>query len=149
MTIYTTVVNMIKINPYLNFAGTTEEAFQFYKSVFGGEFSLLMRFKETPDGGKAPEADREKIMHVSLPVGNVVLMATDMLESMGQKLVAGNNFSLMISTESEEEADQLFQKLSAGGTIGMPLEKTFWGAYFGTCTDKFGMQWMVSYEYKK
>jgi PhnB protein len=139
---------MPAINSYLNFQGNTEEAFNFYKSVFGGEFKMLQRFKETPFGEQMSEADKEKIMHIALPVGNTMLMATDTLESMGQKLTVGNNVSLAIETNSEEESEKLFKGLSEGGEITMPLEKTFWNAYFGMCNDKFGIQWMVNYDYK-
>lgn len=141
---------MATINPYLNFMGNTEEAFNFYKSVFGGEFLTLQRFKDTPEAGKMPASDGEKIMHVALPIGKGnILMATDALESMGQKLSVGDNFSISISAESEEEATKLYNALSAGGKIEMPLEKAFWGAYFGMFKDKFGIQWMVSYDYKQ
>src|SRR2546423_2464573 len=117
---------MTTVNPYLNFNGNTEEAFNFYKSVFGGEFIVLQRFKDTPEGDKMSAGDREKIMHVALPIGQgTVLMATDALESMGQKLTVGNNFYLTIGPESEEEADKLFKTLSAGGQITMPLAKAF------------------------
>ncbi|BAV08346.1 PhnB protein [Filimonas lacunae] len=145
---------MATINPYLNFPGNTEEAFNFYKSVFGGEFLALQRFKDAP--ADAPgcsdmsKADGEKIMHIALPIGKSnVLMATDALESMGQKLEAGNNFTLSLFTESEEETERLFNGLSAGGTIQMPLEKTFWGAYFGMFIDKFGMRWNINYDLPK
>jgi PhnB protein len=141
---------MRTINPYLSFNGNTEEAFNFYKSVFGGDFAMLQRFKDTPEAGRVPAADKEKIMHVALPIGKGnVLMATDALESMGHKLHAGNNFSIAISTESKAEADTLYRKLSAGGKIEMPLGDTFWGAYFGMFADKFGIQWMVSYDYNQ
>lgn len=137
---------MAAINIYLNFKGTTEEAFNFYKSVFGGEFSALQRFKDTPEAGKLPAHEQDKIMHVSLPIGQgILLMATDALESMGQTLTIGNNFHISITAESEEEANMLFDKLSADGNVYMPLEKAFWGEYFGMLTDKFGVQWMVSY----
>ncbi len=137
---------MLKINPYLNFAGNTEDAFKFYKSVFGGEFAMLQRFKDTPEAGRVPEQEKEKIMHVSLPVGEATtLMATDALESMGHKLSVGNNIQLSIEAESKNEVDKLFKGLSAGGKVTMPLADTFWGAYFGMVTDKFGVQWMVSY----
>lgn len=141
---------MATINPYLNFPGNTEEAFNFYKSVFGGEFTFLQRFKETPEAGNVPANEQDKIMHIALPIGEGnTLMATDALESMGQRLTAGNNFSIAIQAESEEEADKLFNRLSAGGQVTMPLEKVFWGAYFGMCTDKFGIQWMVNYDYNQ
>ena len=141
---------MATINPYLNFDGNTEEAFNFYKSVFGGEFMALMRWKDAPEADKLPAGDREKVMHVSLPIwkGNV-LMATDACKSMGRTLTVCNNFYISISPESEEEADRLFNGLSAGGQVTMPLHKAFWGAYFGMFTDKFGIQWMVNYDYNQ
>jgi len=134
------------INPYLNFPGTTEEAFNFYKSVFGGEFSMLQRFGDTPNCDNIPESERNKIMHVSLPISNgYVLMATDATESMGFKLNVGNNSYICISPDSKEEATRLFNGLSAGGNIEMPLQDMFWGAYYGSFTDKFGIKWMVNY----
>ncbi len=137
---------MFKLNPYLNFPGNTEEAFNFYKSVFGGEFTMLQRFKEIPGGTEMAPEDQDKLMHVSLPIGEgTVLMGTDALESMGQKLTMGNNFSLSLHPDSKEEADRIFQALSEGGTVDMPLADAFWGAYFGMLTDKFGMKWMVNY----
>ncbi len=132
------------INPYLNFNGNTEDAFNFYKSVFGGEFAILQRFKDVSDGDKMPAEVQNKIMHVSLPIGNTILMASDSLEALGQKLSVGNNFYISISTESRGETDRLFNALSAGGEIEMPLEKQFWGAYFGVFKDKFGIQWMLN-----
>lgn len=137
---------MISINPYLNFAGNTEEAFKFYRSVFGGEFATIQRFKDTPEAGRVPDRDRERIMHVSLPVGKGnSLMATDALESMGHTVKFGNNISLSVETDSKEETERLFKGLSAGGTVTQPLQNTFWGAYFGMVSDKYGVQWMVSY----
>jgi PhnB protein len=141
---------MATINPYLNFNGNTEEAFNFYRSVFGGEFTTLQRFKDTPEADRVPASDKEKIMHVSLPIGKGnVLMATDALESMGHALTVGNNFSIAVNAESEEEADKLFSELSAGGQVTMPLQKAFRGAYFGMLADKFGIQWMVNYDYNQ
>jgi PhnB protein len=138
---------MAIVNPYLNFSGNTEEAFNFYKSVFGTEFSALVRFKDSPAGDKMPADVQEKIMHMALPVGNGnTLMATDMIESMGQILKPGNNFSLSITPESEEEAHKFFYGLSAGGNIESPFKKEFWGAYFGMFTDKFGIRWMINYD---
>lgn len=140
---------MAKINPYLNFLGNTEEAFNFYKSVFGGEFSALMRFKDVPaemcEGAKIAEHEREKIMHIALPIsdGNV-LMATDGLESMSENFEVGNNISLSINVDSKEETDRLYAKLSEGGSYQMPPADAFWGAYFGMCVDKFGVRWMFS-----
>lgn len=141
---------MATFHPYLNFNGYTEEAFRFYKSVFGGEFSVLQRNDSIPAAYSVPESDRNKMMHIALPVGNgTVLMGTDILESMGHTLKVGNNFSISLITESEAEADKLFNGLSAGGQVTMPLEKTFWGSYFGMLTDQFGIQWMVSYDYPR
>ncbi|MEO7384454.1 MAG: VOC family protein [Novosphingobium sp.] len=139
---------MTIVNPYLSFDGNCEEAFNFYKSVFGGEFLRIVRFKDVPSEQSMPEAEREKIMHVALPIGQgtTVLMASDKPAAYGQ-LKMGNNFSISINTESEEEATNLFNGLSAGGQIIMPLYKAFWNAYFGMFTDKFGIQWMVNYDY--
>jgi PhnB protein len=137
---------MTMINPYLNYKGTAEEAFTFYKSVFGGEFSSVQRFKDTPEADKIPAAERDKIMHIALPIGKgVTLMATDALESMGQKLSVGNNFYLSINVDSKQEADRVFNGLSKGGRVEMPMQKMFWGEYFGMFADKFGVQWMVSF----
>ena len=141
---------MPAINPYLNFNDKTEEAFNFYKSVFGGEFQMLMRFKDTPPEHRmsASNKEDEKIMHVSLPVGNNMLMGSDTPEAYG-KVTAGTNMSISISVDSEAEADRIFNGLSAGGQATMPLAKAFWGSYFGMLTDKFGVQWMVSYDYNR
>jgi len=139
---------MVSINPYLNFLGNTEEAFNFYKSVFGGEFTTFQRFRDIPGSETMPAGDLDKIMHVSLPIGNGhVLMATDALESAGHKLTVGNNINISINVDSEQEADHIFNGLSAGGKIEMAMEKTFWGAYFGMFEDKFGIKWMVNYDY--
>ena len=136
---------MTTINPYLNFPGTTEEAFNFYKSVIGGEIVMTMRFSDMPDD-KTPENEKHKICHMSLQLpGGTMLMATDTLESLGQKLTAGNNFYLSIGVESAAEADQIFAAFSAGGKVEMPMENMFWGDYFGIVADKFGTQWMISY----
>ena len=138
---------MAIVNPYLNFAGNTEEAFNFYKTVFGTEISRVVRFKDGPGGDKVPAEYTEKIMHISMPCGNGnTLMATDMIEAMGHTLKPGNNFSLSLSPGSEEEALQLFNGLSAGGTIEAPFKKEFWGGYFGMFSDKFGIRWMINYE---
>jgi PhnB protein len=137
---------MATFNTYLNFNGNTEDAFNFYKSVFGGEFATLMRFKDTPEAGKLSPADQDKIMHVALPLSNGnLLMGTDVVESIGQKLEMGNNMHISIDTSSENEATDLFAKLSDGATIKLPMGKMFWGSHFGMLNDKFGVQWMVSY----
>lgn len=146
---------MATINPYLNFNGNAEEAFNFYKSVFGGKFAAVMRFGDVSetegcDGMKVAENDLNKIMHIALPIGNGdVLMATDAIGSTAEKLIAGNNFSISVTAASKTEADRLFNGLSEGGKVEMPLADTFWGAYFGLLTDKFGIQWMVNYDYKQ
>ncbi len=138
---------MTHFNPYLNFNGNTEEAMNFYRSVFGTEFTALHRFKDSPGFEKMPKHEQDKIMHASLPLTkNNVLMATDVLGSMGQKLTMGNNFYICLHTESEKETEKLFLGLSAGGKIEMPLNQTFWGAYCGMCRDKFGVQWMITYQ---
>ena len=135
---------MATVNTYLNFNGNTEEAFNFYKSVFGGEFTTLQRFKDIPDTDKMPADEGNKVMHVALPIGGNVLMGTDVSSSM-PKVVFGTNSSISIDAAGKEEADKLFNGLSAGGNVAMPLEKMFWGAYFGFFIDKFGVQWMVNY----
>ncbi len=137
---------MATMNPYLNFLGNTEEAFIFYKSVFGGEFSVLQRFSDTPYGAEMPEADRDKIMHIALTIGpGHELMATDALESMGHTLIVGNNVYITLNPDSKEEADKFFSGLSVGGKIEMELQDTFWGAYYGSFADQFGVQWMINY----
>ncbi|MCW3122234.1 MAG: hypothetical protein JWQ38_1726 [Flavipsychrobacter sp.] len=137
---------MAAVNIYLNFMGNTEDVFNFYRSVFGGEFSMFQRFSDTPHGAQMPEGDRDKVMHVTLPIdSNTRLMGTDVIESMGQKLTMGTNFSICIDPASLDEGKKLFNGLAEGGNVVMPLEKMFWGAYFGQVTDKFGIQWMVNY----
>jgi PhnB protein len=141
---------MASVNPYLTFNGNCEEAFNFYKSVFGGEIPFMGRFKDMPSEHPIPESEGNKIMHVALPIGQgTVLMGSDSSEAFGNATVIGNNFSISINAESEEEATKLFNGLSAGGKVTMPLNKTFWGAFFGMFTDKFGIQWMVNYDYNQ
>jgi len=138
---------MTKLNPYLNFAGNTEEAFNFYKSIFGGEFTSVVRFKDMPVAGvQIPKKDENRIMHIGLPIGkDHVLMGTDTLESLGQRLVQGNNVHISVHPESKGEADRIFAALSRGGTIEMPIADQVWGDYYGSVKDKFGVQWMVNY----
>lgn len=137
---------MIKLETYLNFNGNTEEAFEFYKSVFGGNFSSLVRFRDMPmDGVTIPEADAGKIMHISLPVGKNSLMASDSIESLGMKLNQGNNVYIFIAPDNKEEADRIFAALSAGGVIEMPMADQPWGYYFGSFRDKYGFKWMFQY----
>lgn len=137
----------MRVNPYLNFAGTTEEAFTFYKSIFGGEFTMVQRFKDVadlPNKAQMSEADLNKIMHIALPIGANTLMATDTLTSMGQTLTVGNNLSLSLHPDTKEEADRLYGALSASGKAEMPMTDMFWGDYWGLLTDKFGIQWMIN-----
>jgi PhnB protein len=134
---------MPSINPYLNFAGNTEEAFNFYKSVFGGEFAMLQRFGEAPN---VPSQLKDKIMHVSLPIGSNILMGTDACEEMGFNVTQGNNFYICIGPDNKEHADKLFNALAEGGKINTPLQDMFWGAYYGDLTDKYGVKWMVNYQ---
>ena len=138
---------MATTNVYLNFNGNCEEAFNFYKSVFGGDFGYLGRFGEMPESNdyKVPEADKNKIMHVSLAIGNSILMGSDTGEEYGKSFVQGNNFSVSVTAASKKEADELFAGLAAGGQVTMPMNDTFWGDYFGMLTDKFGINWMISF----
>lgn len=142
---------MKSINPYLNFPGNTEEAFNFYKKVFGGDFiGGVIRFKDAPGSEDLNEKDKSKVMHIALPMGKGnMLMATDALESMGFKIKFGNNFYISIITDSKEEADKIFNGLSEGGKVEVPMKDEFWGDYFGMITDKFGVQWMINYTYPK
>ena len=143
---------MTTVNVYLTFKGNCEEAFNFYKSVFGGEFPYVGRFKEMPpmDGCSVPEEDLEKIMHMSLPISaETMIMGSDSSEAFGQVTTIGNNFSISITTDSKEEADRLFNGLSEGGKVTMPMDVTFWGDYFGMFTDKFNINWIISYPTKQ
>lgn len=140
---------MAQVNPYITFNGNCEEAFNFYKSVFGGDFPYAGKFKDMPSEYPIEEADKEKIMHISLPIGNTVLMGSDAAGGFCGDFKEGNNITVSINTESEEEATRVFNGLSAGGKVTMPLDKTFWGAYFGMFTDKFGINWMVNYDYQQ
>ncbi len=138
---------MISINPYLNFAGNTAAAMRFYKSVFGVEFTAFHHFYDSPGHEKMPKHEQGMVMHASLPMGKYnALMATDALESMGMTLTMGNNFHICVNTENEAETERYFNALSEGGKIEMPLNNTFWGAYCGMCRDKFGVQWMITYQ---
>jgi PhnB protein len=138
---------MTKLHAYLNFPGNAEEALGFYKSVFGGEFSSLVRFKDMPmEGVTIPKEDEDKIMHITLPIGDDdALMASDALESLGQQLVPGNNLYVSVHPTSREEADRIFTALSAGAEIEMPIADQVWGDYFGSLKDKFGVGWMVNH----
>ena len=140
---------MALINPYINFNGNAEEAFTFYKSVFGGEFAKIMRFKDFSGPGFAvTEKEANKIMYIALPIGKNLLMANDVPEILGQVNENEHRSKISISAESKEEADKLFNGLSAGGQIEMPIEESPWGSYFGMFRDKFGIEWMVDFDPK-
>jgi PhnB protein len=138
---------MANINPHINFNGNAEEAFNFYKSVFGGEFEKVVRFKDLASP-EFPVAEKEanKIMHIALPIGNCYLMANDVPEIMGRTNENENRSKIVISTESKEEADKLFTGLSAGGQIEVPMANSPWGSYFGMFRDKYGIEWMVDFD---
>ena len=136
---------MPKLNSYLNFDGTAEAAFNFYKSVFGGEFSGVHKMGDAPGTENFSEESKNKIMHISLPIGQDLLMASDIFLEMGQKLIKGNTNYVSIFPDSREEAKELFDRLSEGGTVEMPIEDQFWGDYYGSFIDKFGIGWMINY----
>jgi PhnB protein len=138
---------MAEINPHINFNGNAEEAFTFYKSVFGGEFSKIMRFKDLASA-EFPVAEHEanKIMHIALPIGNSILMANDVPEILGRTNENENRSKIVISAESKEEADHLYTGLSSGGQIEMPIQDSPWGTYFGMFRDKYGIEWMIDFE---
>jgi PhnB protein len=131
-------------NPYLNFPGNTEEAFNFYRSVFGGEFLQVIRFRDFDDNPMGiPEHELDKIAHIALPLGQNILMATDVVGSWS--MTAGTNFYIALEVETDDEADRVFNALSDGGRVEMALQKTEWAQRYGTCADRFGVQWMVSH----
>ena len=145
---------MKRVSTYLNFPRNTEEAFLFYQSIFGGEFTRggIARFKDippSPDSQPISKEDLNLVMHVELPIyGGHVIMGTDAPESMGFKVSIGNNVHINLETETKEETNKLFKALSTGGKVTMELQEMFWGAYFGSCIDKFGVQWMFNCETK-
>lgn len=138
---------MATMNPYLNFDGTAEAAFIFYKSVFGGDFTEFHKMGEAPGTEQLPEDEKQRLMHIALPINeHTTLMASDIIPSAGHVLQEGNNVHISLHPTSREEADRLFNGLSAGGVVEMPLQDTFWGAYYGNFKDKFGINWMVNYQ---
>ncbi|MXV50076.1 VOC family protein [Pedobacter sp. HMF7647] len=138
---------MANINPHINFNGNAEEAFNFYKSVFGGEFAKIMRFKDLVNAGfPVAENEANKIMHIALPIGKTFLMANDVPEILGRTNENENRSKIVISAESKEEADKLFNGLSAGGQIEMPISDSPWGTYFGMFRDKYGIEWMIDFD---
>lgn len=144
---------MAKVNTYLLFDGQCKEAFDFYKVAFGKEFSDVNTFGEMPPQEGAPELPEEiknRIMHISLPISaETILMGSDTMPGMGPSVIIGDNFSISVVVDSKEEADDLFAKLSEDGKVTMPLEVTFWNAYFGMFIDKFGVNWMINYDLPK
>lgn len=134
----------------MNFDGTAEEAFEFYKSVFGGEFTGLHKMGDAPGTENLPDNEKNRVMHVSLPIdAYTTLMASDIIPSAGHSLNQGNNVHISLHPESREEAERLFNGLSAGGKVEMPLQDTFWGAYYGNFQDKYGINWMVNYDHQQ
>ena len=134
------------MHPYLNFDGQAEEAFNFYKSVFGGEFSFFAKMGDTPESDKLTDEEKNRVMHVALPINeHTTLMASDCVPSAGHVFKEGNNMYINLNADSRQEADRLFNGLSAGGTIEMPMDDMFWGDYFGSFKDRFGIQWMVNF----
>ncbi len=138
---------MALINPHINFNGNAEEAFTFYKSIFGGEFANIIRFKDisTPENPIA-ESEANKIMHIALPIGNNILMGNDVPSFMGQVNENENRSKIAVIAESREEADKLFSGLSVGGNVEVPISDSFGGAYFGMFRDKFGIEWIINFE---
>ena len=134
------------LNTYLHFNGNCREAFEFYRSVFCGEFAFMLTFREGPEGMGITDEEMDNIMHVSYPIGSSVLMGSDTPSAFGPPTVMGNNFSVSYSTESREQTDDLFARISEGGNVTMPLQDMFWGSYFGSCTDKFGINWQFNFE---
>ena len=140
---------MTTVNTYLTFNGNCEKAFNFYKSVFGGEFRHIGKFSDMPADPNCkpmPKEELNRIMHVSFPIGNTVLMGSDTGGEWASNFKQGTNFSVSINTDSQKEADRLFSELSKNGQVIMPMNKTFWDSYFGMFTDQFGIQWMVSFD---
>ena len=144
---------MASVGTYLNFSNETEEVFNYYKSIFGGEFvGGISRFSDVPpseDMPPLPEEEKKLVMHVALPIlGGHMLMGSDAPASMGFKVNKGNNVYINVSPDSREETKRLFTALSEGGSVEMDLQDMFWGAYYGSCTDKYGVHWMVNFENK-
>ena len=138
---------MALINPHINFNGNAEEAFTFYKSVFGGEFAMIMRFKDMAcSENPISEKEANKIMHIALPIGKNILMGNDVPEIMGRVNENENRSKIAIGAASREEADKLFNGLSAGGTIEVPISDSPWGSYFGMFRDKYGIEWMIDFD---
>lgn len=137
---------MTTFHPYLNFDGNASEAFDLYKSVFGGEFIAKQKMRDAPGTEGLPENEKDRIMHIALPLNEqTILMASDCVPSAGHSFVEGNNVYISVAADSRQEADRIFNALSAGGVVEMPMADMFWGDYFGSLKDKFGIQWMVNH----
>ncbi len=136
----------MSLSPYLHFNGNCREAFEFYRAAFGGEYLVLQTFGDGPADMQIPDDERNNIMHVSLPIGTGVLMGSDVPSTFGEPAPPGSNMSISYASPSREDTDAVFAKLSDGGTVTMPLQDMFWGAYFGACIDRFGTNWMFNCE---
>lgn len=134
------------VNPYLNFAGNTLDAFEFYRSVFGGEFPMVLRYRDFPGNMGAPAEAADRIAHIALPRGPCMLMGTDVIGDAAKDFRAGNNSYIVLAPDDAAEAKRVFDGLSAGGRVEMPLQATEWAEQYGICVDRFGVQWMISYE---
>lgn len=134
------------VNPYLNFAGNTLEAFEFYRSVFGGEFPMVLRYRDFPGNMGVSGADGDRIAHIALPIGPGMLMGTDVVGDQAASFNPGNNSYIVLAPDNADEAKRLFDGISAGGTVAMPMQATEWAEQYGIATDRFGVQWMVNYE---
>lgn len=135
---------MTKVNPYISFDGNAEEAFNFYKSVFGGDFETVMRSKDNPQSEGMSDADKNKIMHIAIKVGDSVIMGSDFMSMGDEQYTPGNNYTVALMPDSREEADRLFAGLSEGGQVVMPMTDMFWGGYFGAFGDKYGVKWLIN-----
>lgn len=141
---------MATINPHVNFNGNAQEAFQFYRTIFGGEFTKIIRFKDlASEEFPVSEVEKNKIMHIALPIGKSILMANDVPSMMGQVNENENRSKIVVAAESKKEADQIFSGLSAGGIAEMPIGDSPWGTYFGMLRDKYGIEWMIEFDPKK
>jgi PhnB protein len=136
---------MTQVNPYVSFDGNAEEAMNFYGKVFGSDLATVMHWSDNPQCADWSEADKNKVMHAALPIGDSMLMASDAIGMPGQEYKPGNNFTIAIGPDSRDEADRLFADPSEGGKSDMPLQDMFWGGYFGSLTDKFGVRWLINY----
>ena len=134
------------VNPYLNFAGNTLEAFEFYRSVFGGDFPMVVRYRDFPGNMGAPPEAADRIAHIALPLGANMLMGTDVVGADAAAFRPGNNSYIVVAPDDAAEAMRVFEGLSAGGSVAMPLQATEWAEQYGICADRFGVQWMISYE---